>query len=77
MILSHSAISAIKSSNKIIGALMGQFDKHQNTIESWVNPKHAMHKMLTIPEAVQIISELSKIPAGEILTEEPVLGTAK
>lgn len=66
MQLSKKATDAIKDSNKLMGLLMGAFNKGQKTIENWID---AQDIRLTTPLATEIIAELTKIPIGEILVE--------
>ena len=69
MTISDRAIAAIKANNKLMGRLMGAFDRGQNTIENWLSSKDVR---LTTPTAVQIISEESGLTEGEILEESEV-----
>lgn len=64
--ITDKAIGAIKSSNRIIGRLMGEFDRNQNTIINWISSKDIR---LTTQTAVNIISEESGLSREEILEE--------
>ncbi len=64
--ITDKAIGAIKSSNRIIGRLMGAFDRNQNTIINWISSKDIR---LTTQTAVNIISEESGLSREEILEE--------
>lgn len=64
--ITDKAIGTIKSSNRIIGRLMGAFDRNQNTIINWISSKDIR---LTTQTAVNIISEESGLTREEILEE--------
>ena len=66
MTISDRAISSIKSNNKLMGRLMGAFNRGQNTIENWLASKDVR---LTTPTAVQIITEEAGLSENEILEQ--------
>ena len=67
MQLSALAVDKILSSNKLMGRLMGAFDRHQKTIQDWVHDKDIR---LTTPMAISIIKEETGLDDSEIL--EPI-----
>lgn len=69
MAISNLAAGKIKGNYKLIGLLMGAFNKHQKTIETWADDRNML---LTTPTAVQIISEVTGLSEDEILEKEAV-----
>ena len=71
--ISQKAIEACKGNYKAIGLLMGAFNKHQQTIERWLEKGDVI---LTTPNAVAKIQEGTGLSEEEILEEstEPVKG---
>lgn len=68
MTISEKAIQAIKSSNRLMAALMTAFDRGQNTIENWMAAKDIR---LTTPLAVKTIIDNSELSEDEILEDTP------
>lgn len=67
MQLSKKAADAIKDSNKLMGLLMGAFNKGQKTIENWIEGKDIR---LTTPLAVELIAQETGFAQDEILIDE-------
>lgn len=65
-VISDKGIEAIRTNNKLIGRLMGAFDRGQNTIENWIAKKDVR---LTTPTATQIIMEESGLSLEDMLEE--------
>lgn len=66
IVITDKAINAIRSSNRLIGRLMGEFNRGQNTLENWMASKDIR---LTTPGAVNIISEETGLADTEILED--------
>lgn len=64
MKLSDIAVRKIKGNNQLIGRLMVEFDRGQKAIETWLKDHD---QRLTLPEAVRIISEETRLTTEEIL----------
>lgn len=67
MKLTAGAITSIRKNNKLIGRLIMEFNRGQNTIENWLKSDNSP---LTTPLGVKIISEETGLTDEEIL--EPV-----
>jgi hypothetical protein len=66
MRLTEKAVKKIKSNNFLIGRLIQEFNRGQNTIELWYDKEDGP---LTTPKGIQIISEETGLPHEEILEE--------
>ena len=69
MELSKEAKDCILSSNKLMGRLMGLFDRGQKSLQDWIGENDIR---LTTPSAVKIIKEESGLSEDEILVDIPV-----
>lgn len=66
MQISDMAIKVIRSNNKLIGRLMGHFDRGQATIDNMLDSKDSR---LTEPETVVIIKEETGLFDSQILED--------
>lgn len=64
--LSKKAIEAIKTNQILRAKLQIMFDKREMSILNWVE-KSPADSRLTLPEAVDLIAEESKLPKKEII----------
>lgn len=69
MQLNRKAADQIKTNNKLIGRLMGAFNRGQKTIENWIDQNNVL---LTTPLAVEIISEETGLVESQILESDKV-----
>lgn len=68
MKITDIAVQKIRKENKAIARLMILFDRGQKSIERWMEDKDIR---LTLPEAVLIISEETRLTPEEILEPSP------
>ncbi len=67
--ISDIAVRAILSNNKLMGLLMGHFDRGQATIENYLDAKNPA---LIEPEPLQIIKKESGLFESQIVEDVPV-----
>lgn len=66
--IKQEIIDKLKSNIRAKAALSYEFNKHQTTVERWID-SNENDSALTTPPALRIISEELGIPQSEILAE--------
>jgi hypothetical protein len=62
--LTERAVTSIRKNNFLIGRLISEFNRGQNTIENWYKSENSP---LTTPKGIGIISEETGLLESEIL----------